>query len=137
MPCGDITEKISVVLDSGNRIKSYSFSKKTCGGSIGDDDIIKIDIIDQTAENVIKQHQYGFMQKTYTGDEIVDFLKVKHFLAIKSVLNVYLGNVPGGVGNACTITKIEYDIDSTIIHAEINSNLDAVKVKSCDHCGPD
>jgi hypothetical protein len=137
MPCGDITEKIELSLGFDNKIDSYRFSKKTCGGAIGMETLLHEYVKGRDIESIIDQNEFGFLQANFAADEIDEFLRVKHFLAIKSVLNVYLGNSPGGVDDSCTIASIEYIEDKIIIRAEINSDLIVDQISACDHCGPD
>ncbi len=136
MPCGDITERIRLSIDNDDRVVSYQFSKKTCGGGIGTESLLHDRVIGQHIDNIIGQNQFAFAATSFSRDDIEEFLKLKHFNAIQTVIRVFLGLSPGGVGSACTIAGIEYDRENIIIDAEISIDLNAEKVKACEHCGP-
>lgn len=136
MPCGDITEKIKLTLDNNNRIDSYSLSKKTCGGAIGFESLLLDYVGGQSIDKILGNNELSFLQTDLADEDIEIYLRLKHFYAIQSVLNVYLGNSSGGTGDSCTIAGIEYNDGYIIIDAEIKIDLLADQIKSCDHCGP-
>ena len=136
MPCGDITERIELSIDNDDRLVSYRFSKKTCGGGIGDESLLDDRVIGRPIDNIIAQNQMAFAATDFSRDDIEEFLKLKHFNAIQTVIKVFLGLSPGGVGSACTIAGIEYDRENIVIDAEIRIDLNAEKVRACEHCGP-
>lgn len=136
MPCGDITETIKVTLDNDNRIDSYSLSKKTCGGAIGVESLLLDHVGGLSIDQIIRTDELSFAHTNMAEDEIEQYLKLKHFHAIRSVLNVFVGVSPGGTGDACTIAAIEYGDEYTVIDAEIKISLLADRIEPCDHCGP-
>ena len=136
MPCGDITERIKLSIDNDDRLVSYRFSKKTCGGGIGTESLLDDWVIGQHIDEIIGQNQFAFAATNFSRDDIEEFLKLKHFNAIQTVIRVFLGLSPGGVGSPCTIAGIEYDRENIVIDAEISIDLNAEKVKACEHCGP-
>ncbi len=136
MPCGDITERIELTLDSDDRIDSYTFFKKTCGGAVGIESLILDDVGGQSVDSIVANTEYGFLQFRNVQDEVEEFLRLKHFHAIQNVLRAYLGLTPAGVKEPCTIASVQYDDGKTIIDAEINVDLMVDQIKSCDHCGP-
>lgn len=136
MPCTDITENIRVTLDHDNRIDSYTLSKKTCGGAIGVESLLLAHVGGRSIDDIVGNHELSFLQPSMSEDEIEAYLKLKHFHAIQSVLNVFVGISPGGTGDACTIAAIEYGDGYTVIDAEIKINLLADQIEPCDHCGP-
>lgn len=136
MPCTDITENIRVTLDNDNRIDTYRLSKKTCGGAIGVESLLLDYVGGQSVDEIIGDKELSFLQPNLAEDEIEQYLKLKHFHAIRSVLNVFVGISPGGRGDACTIAGIEYGEGYTVIDAEIKISLVADRIEPCDHCGP-
>ena len=89
-----------------------------------------------TIDNIIANNELFLRPTKRSEDDIERYLKLKHFSAIQAVLNVYLGQSPGGVDDSCTIAGVEFNGEHTIIDAEIKINLMADRVKACDHCGP-
>ncbi len=136
MPCGDITERIRLIIDSGDRLVSYRFLKKTCGGSIGPETLHQEDIIGQSIDVIVGREERSFQGMGMGGNDIAEFLKGKHINAIQSAIRAFLGLKPKGNSSSCTIARIEYDKNGTFIEAEIKSELEVDKVKACDHCGP-
>ena len=136
MPCGDITERIRLTIDADKRIDAYRFFKKTCGGEIGSESMLIDQIGGLSIENVLSD--FDIPQETSSIDEnnIEMYLRQKHLFAIKSVLNVYIGNNSGGVKDFCSIAGIEFDNGSTIIDADVKLVLPADEVEPCAHCGP-
>lgn len=135
MPCDDITEKIKLTLNDDNRIESYSFSKKTCGGGIGLESLLLDDIGGQFIEDIINNNSILSFPAKIDESNIESYLRLKHLYAIQTVLNVYLGKTSGGVNDSCTIAAIEYDENETVIQAEIKIDLATNRIKLCDHCG--
>ncbi len=64
MPCHDVTECITVVVDGEDRLKSYSFTKRTCGQGIGQEDLLHDtlagrpvdELLGYTAESYVTAH---------------------------------------------------------------------------------
>ncbi len=136
MPCGDITERVKLTINDNNRIDSYSLSKKTCGGAIGFESLLMKYISGQPIDKIIKTNKLLFSQTEFDDNEIEKYLRLKHFTAIQSVLNVYLGKSSGGANDSCAIAGIEYDGRNILIDADIKIDLTSDNVESCDHCGP-
>ncbi|MFP6598190.1 MAG: hypothetical protein VCC01_12095, partial [Candidatus Hydrogenedentota bacterium] len=51
MPCKDVTELLEVVLDENECLKSYSFSKRSCGQGVGAQSLL----IDQLAGRALNE----------------------------------------------------------------------------------
>jgi len=136
MPCGDITERITITLDSESRVDSYTFFKKTCGGAVGIDSLILDRIGGQSIDSIVSDSELGFLRAGIDGEDVEEFLRVKHFHAIQSVLRAYLGVSSGGVGESCTIAGVDYDGGFTTIDADIDIDLMVDQIKACAHCGP-
>lgn len=135
MPCGDITERIRLTIDSDDRLVSYRFLKKTCGGSIGPETLHQEDIIGQPIDIIVGWEERSFQGMGMGGNDIAEFLKGKHIYAIQSTIRAFLGLTPKDISSSCTIARVEYDRNGTFIEAEIKSKFAVDKVKACDHCG--
>jgi NifU-like protein involved in Fe-S cluster formation len=135
MPCGDITEQIRIKLDRESRLKSYSFSKKTCCGAIGLETLIIDLVIDKTAEDIVRISEIELFSTTKFTDKNNEYLALKHLFALKTTLEVFLGVAPGGVSEECTIASVEYENNETIIDADISNKLITDKIESCGDCG--
>lgn len=136
MPCGDITEKINISIDNNDRLVSYQFLKKTCGGSIGDSVAVEQQLIGMRINSIIGLTGDAIGLSVNNHNDIDKFLKLKHIHAIRTVIKAFLGLEPGGNRGFCTIEGIVYDGQRTVIDAEIKLDLGTERIKACDHCGP-
>jgi hypothetical protein len=136
MPCGDITERIKIKLGDESRLISYNYYKKTCGGSVGPEEMIIDGLKGKPAEEIIYLSEIDLFKSYIFEDEIIEFLNLKHFFAVKSALKVFLGVTSGGIGETCTIAGVEYSNDETIVDADINIELITDQIKACAHCAP-
>jgi len=136
LPCNDITEEIRIILDNDDRLKPYTLRKKTCGGAVGIESLLIDSLAGKAVADLIAVNEFTFQQEHLPEDHIMEFLNLKHLIAVKSVLNAYLGNISAGAGDPCSIAGIESDGEGTIIDADIDIGLMTDKIKSCSHCGP-
>jgi len=136
MPCGDITERIKIRLDNESRLISYNYYKKTCGGAVGPEEMIIDGLNSKLAEEIVYLSEIDFFKFDKFENEIIEFLNLKHFFAVKSALKVFLGVTSGGIGETCTIAGVEYSNDETIVDADINIDLITDQIKAYAHCGP-
>jgi hypothetical protein len=136
MPCGDVTELIDLTLDQEHRISAYRLSKKTCGGAVGLESFLLGEIGGLSANQIAEAEDRACRSPGASRKNIEEFLKWKHFNAVRSVIRAYFGMSGCGVGDACTISTIDYDDNQTMISAEINVDLMVEEIESCSHCGP-
>jgi hypothetical protein len=135
MPCNDVTEVLRLEIGRGDRLKNYSFQKKTCGGAVGAESLLLSRIEGRTVAEFLESHADTFIDFDEPAGEVERYLELKHFFAVRAALEVVTGSAPGGVGSACTIAEIGFDGDTMIIEAEILVAIVAEKIKSCGHCG--
>ncbi|GMV99240.1 MAG: hypothetical protein AMXMBFR84_03790 [Candidatus Hydrogenedentota bacterium] len=139
MPCSDVTEIIQVTIDENDRLKDYFFSKRTCGQGVGAGNLLlafmsnwSIDeILRADAEHVIDH--YPFSDDIDT--ELEEFLVLKHFFAVQSVLEVLTGRDAGGKESSCAAAEIAYEANGDIIiTGQIDVDLVTEKIKACGNC---
>jgi len=136
MPCDNVTELMRIVIGRDERLKSYRFLKKTCGGAVGTESLLLDQFKGRTADQLLALRADIFASGSGQTTDIEEFLNLKHFFAIKAVLEAFTGNgVEGGADSACTIAGISHDGDNTIIDAEIAVGIVTEMIKSCGHCG--
>ncbi|MEE9553652.1 MAG: hypothetical protein V3W18_05090 [candidate division Zixibacteria bacterium] len=136
MPCNDITENIEIVLDDCDRLKSYCLTKKTCGGAVGIESLLLDKLRGRSVNYLLDTDDYDKQKEHRPENHPEEFLRLKHSIAIKSVLSVYVGNLSGGIDDTCTIASVDYDNGNTIIDAQIDVLLLSERIKACAHCGP-
>ncbi len=136
MPCNDITENIEIILDKDDRLKSYCLTKNTCGGAVGVESLLLASLRGKSIDYLLDSDDFENHQEHRPENHPEEFLKLKHIVALKSALSVYVGNLSGGKDDTCTIASVDYDNGNTIIDAKIDVLLMTEHIKACAHCGP-
>ena len=132
MPCDNTTELVRLEIGSDDKLKSYRLLKKGCGAAIGDES----QLLPQLAGYTITELLAFQIDNIHYGNQTVieQYISLKHFFALKAVLESITGKEPGGVGAVCAIAEISYDGDNMIIEAEISVGLITEMIKSCGRC---
>ncbi len=134
MPCNDITEIVHVVIDTDDRLKDYSFSKRSCGRGVGVASLLLDRLQGRTVDELIAWPPEEFLAEFPIEDELEEFLSLKHFFAVKSVLEVLTGRSPGGPGDPCAAAEIAFEDGDVVMDAQISIDLVTEKIKSCGNC---
>ena len=134
MPCNDITEVIEVVLDEQDRLKEYTFRKRTCGQGVGAGDLLMGVLGGMSAEELLGITPEHFLEAWPIEEPLEEFLALKHLIAVQSALEVLLGKANGGPGEICAAAEIICDGAETTISARIAVDLVTEKIKSCGGC---
>ena len=136
MTCNDITERIEIILDRDDRLKSYSLTKETCGGAVGIESLLLESLHGKSIDYLLDVNDSENQKEHRPENHAEEFLRLKHIIAIKSALSVYTGISAGGVKDTCTIASVDHNGDDTIIDAQIDILLMTERIKACAHCGP-
>lgn len=134
MPCNDITEVIEVVLDGHDRLKEYTFRKRTCGQGVGSGDLLMEALGGMPAGDLMDMTPEFFLETWPVEDPLEEFLGLKHLIAVQSALEVLFGRASGGPGELCAAAEIACEGDDTVILARIAVDLVTEKIKSCGSC---
>jgi len=134
MPCSDVTEIIHVELDNKDRLQDYYFSKRTCGQGVGMGNLLVDNLRGWSVDRILETDSDTFVALFPVEDELEEFLGLKHFFAIQSVLEVLTGKEPGGKNDPCAAAEISYGDDKLIIDGQIAVDLVTEKIKSCGSC---
>ncbi len=134
MPCSDVTELIQVTLDNDERLEDYFFSKRTCGQGVGAGNLLIEQFRGRTVDEILAYDAEHYVTEFPVEDELEEFLGLKHFFAIQSVLEVLVGKEPGGKGDPCAAAEISYDDGRLVIDGQIEVDLVTEKIKSCGNC---
>lgn len=135
MPCGDVSEYISITVDQNDRLKSYRLTKGTCGRGVGLDYLLQERLRGRSVEELLAGEVEELLDEDATGEELLEFLGLKHLLAIRATLQVYSGRASGGLAAACTVSGISYDSSESSIDAIINVDLLTSEIEPCGGCG--
>ncbi|MCC6695944.1 MAG: hypothetical protein IT365_09985 [Candidatus Hydrogenedentes bacterium] len=134
MPCSDVTELIQVTLDSDERLADYFFSKRTCGQGVGAGNLLINLFRGRSVDEILAMDADRFVSEHPVEDELEEFLGLKHFFAIQSVLEVLTGKEPGGKGDPCAAAEIAYEDGCMVIEGQIAVDLVTDKIKACGNC---
>lgn len=134
MPCEDITDILKLKIDSNDKLVKYSLTKLTCGGQVGGDDLILKWLSKFTMDEIYNLTIDDFTKAHPTDDEIIEYLLLKQFLAVKSGISMVLGHESGGKDSYCTVESISYGPNGMIVKAMINIEAITAEIKSCGRC---
>ncbi len=134
MPCKDVTELLEVVLDADDRLKDYTFSKRTCGQGVGMANLLIEQLRGRSATELQQKSAQDFLAEFPIADPVEEFLSLKHLFALQGALEVYAGIESGGKQSAFAVGGIEYGEDETRIHGRISIDIVTEKIKSCGGC---
>jgi hypothetical protein len=134
VPCSDITEIINVVVGPDDRVKSYAFSKRSCGRGVGVATLLADCLCGRTVDEVIAWEPEDFLAEHPVEDELEEFLGLKHLFAVQSALEVLTGRTSGGAKEPCAAAEIVFEDDDVIIEAQIRVDVVTEKIKSCGNC---
>jgi hypothetical protein len=135
MPCDNVTELMRVVIDHKERLISYRLLKRTCGGAVGAESLLLEKLRGRAISELLGLHADKFCQENIVQGEVEEFLSLKHFFALKAVLEAFAGYQPAGGDATCILSGINYDTQGTTIDAEIAVGVVTDLIKSCGHCG--
>ncbi len=135
MPCSDVTELVHVTLDAENRLRRYTFSKRTCGQGVGPESLLIEQLGGRSLEELLAYEGGDFLCDYPIADEFEEFLSLKHLYAVKSALEVYSGREAGGPGEAFAVASIEFTEEGgVILEGQIAVDLVTDRIKSCGEC---
>lgn len=136
MPCDDITEYVEVVLSQSETLQSYSLTKGTCGGPIGEAGVLADHLAGMSVTDIIASDSERFDNLINSSRKSQQFILYKHLFALKSVLQAYSGEASGGVDDSCNLIGIEHDEETITIKAWIKIDGLTEDIKACGKkCG--
>lgn len=134
MPCSDVTEIVQVVVDSDDRLKSYAFSKRTCGQGVGVATLLLDILRGRSVKDILEYKPETLLAEHPVQDELEEFLGLKHLVAVQSALEVLTGQTSGGPQDTCAAAEIGYEDGDVVIDALIRVDLVTERIKSCGGC---
>lgn len=134
MPCKDITDTILLTIGEDDRIIDYSLSKRTCGGTVGEDKLIGPWLFKRTVAQVIGTSNAQFLVKLRTQNDLTEYLAVKHFLAVRTTLQAVTGETAGGLRDHCTIETVEYGPEGMEVTAHLDVKALTNEIAACKNC---
>ncbi|HWR81672.1 MAG TPA: hypothetical protein VN285_00055 [Candidatus Deferrimicrobium sp.] len=134
MPCGDVTDILTIAVDSQGVVKRYSLRKQTCGGEVGRQALIGKWLHGRPVEEVLATPSGDFVKSHPNVSGTWEYLLLKHFLAVQSGLAVALGRQPGGVSEPCVLESLTFDAEGLELTALIKSDAVTSKIQACRSC---
>ncbi len=134
MPCNDVTEILRLALDSDDRLTTYSLTKLTCGGVLGKEALLKKWCGGLPARQILETGIDAFCAKFPTDDPAVEFVRLKHLLAVQKGLSALLGDQSARPDDAISIESIDYGPDGIQMIALIKVDAVTAEIQSCGRC---
>jgi len=134
MPCSDITEVMQITIDADDRLKTYWLNKRSCGQGVGAGSLLLDQLAGRSVDNLLITDAETYLNEFPVEDELLEFLSLKHFFAIQTVLEVLTGKTPGRKDDPCAAAEIAYENGDTIIDARISIDVVTEKIKGCGNC---
>ena len=135
MPCSDVTEILSLTLDSDDRVVHYSLIKRTCGGAVGNSSLLRKWIENRSAAEVLTATPEEIMAAIPTRSSTWEFLTLKHLFAVQSGLQAMLGERSSMPGELCVVDSIETAPNGIRMIAELKVDVLTEKINACGGCG--
>lgn len=136
MPCKDVTERIRVAFDDGDRLTDYYYRKRSCGQGVGAGALLIDAFRGKDAAWFLDADPVALIDAMAIADELEEFLAYKHFFAVQGAVEVLLGKAAGVPGQDCIAAEVAYDYETgeTVIEGEIPVDLLTEKIRSCGGC---
>ncbi len=134
MPCNDVTELVSVVVDAADRLKAYELTKRSCGQAVGAGSLIADHVLGLSVDAIFDIGPEEFSDAYPADSGIEEFLALKHLFAVQSALAVLTGRDSGGPDDLCSAAEIYFEDGDTELRAQLKVDLITEKIKSCGGC---
>jgi hypothetical protein len=134
MPCSDVTELLKISLDPEDRITSYSLNKRTCGGTMGRDELILKMIRGQTATEIVQKPADEFYSGITFSSDLREMVYLKHYFAVQSGLAEFLGRELSESHSECTVESVVYGPDGVELTVLVHVDMLTDKIKACGGC---
>lgn len=131
MPCGDITDKLTIMLGPDDELVNYRLEKRTCGAPVGGYGALVEFLGGKPAEEILATPYHEFSATLTEQTPTLDFIFWKHYRAILTALAVYLGQAGGSAEDECTLVEMAVQTEGTEVVFDIKHDLPADKVKPC------
>ena len=135
MPCSNVTENLQVRLDDGDRLDMYLFSKKSCGGEVGNFCKLLPYVKGMTCEEILGIRPERLLADYPAHGDVEEFIHLKHLLGLQAVLGALTGEQSGGIGQMCTLVEVYYDQNGIYAEADIAVDVLTDRIQACGTCG--
>jgi hypothetical protein len=134
MPCSDVTEILRIELDSQERLIDYTLTKLTCGGALGKESLLKKWCGGLSTGEILATSIDSFCDRFPTDDAVVEFVRLKHLLALQKGLRALTGEESSRPEDAITIESIEYSAHGSTLTALLKVDAVTDEIRACGRC---
>ncbi|MBU2524654.1 hypothetical protein KKG71_05695 [Patescibacteria group bacterium] len=134
MPCKDLTEILTLTIDTKDRLIDYTLNKKSCSKPIGDQSLLLSLLKNKTTENILNLSGKDLIPPDEKDFNEI-FLFEKHFNAIKHGIKAFLGDKSKSLHQyfRTSVKKIVHSEGSINIEVEISLNISGGKSTSAQN----
>ena len=130
MPCNDITDHLELTIDANDTVVDYTLNKRTCGGMVGEDNMLGPWLFKRTVTQVMETTLTDFLAGLRTRNDLREYLALKHFLAVRTALEMYAGRQQ----DHGTIESVEYGPEGVRIVAHLDVAGLTEEIQVCMSC---
>lgn len=134
MPCSDVTEILRIEIDSSDRLTDYSLTKLTCGGALGKEALLKKWCGGLSTEEILSTSIDSFCTRFPTEDPVVEFVRLKHLLALQKGLRALIGVESSRPDDAISVESIEYSENGVTLSALLKIDAVTDEIRACGRC---
>jgi len=134
MPSKYTAETIHIILDDAEQLMEYRLDRLSGGRSIGTTPLMLDHFRGRPITDILRLDAEQFCSLYASSDGIPQHTLLRHFVAIRSVLDAYTGRRRGGPGETCSIVSIDYDDSKVFIEAILYSEPLNRATDSCVNC---
>jgi hypothetical protein len=135
MPCNDVTEILRLQLDHQDRVTGYSLTKRTCGGIMGKESLLMKWCGSLPATQVRDTTVDQFVAKFPTEDAVIEFVRLKHLLALQKGIAVLVGETSARPDDSIVLESVEYSAEGVELVAHIKVDMVTDEIRACGRCG--
>ncbi|MBI5265858.1 MAG: hypothetical protein HY851_01370 [candidate division Zixibacteria bacterium] len=134
MPCSDVTEILKLQIDAEDRVVGYSLTKRTCGGALGKEALLLKWCGGLPASQVMGTTVDQFLDKYSSDDPAVEFVRLKHLLALKKGVAALTGEIAARPDDSIAVESIDYGPEGVEMVAHIKVDVMTDEIKACGRC---
>lgn len=134
MPVEKSIETIHIILDSAERLREYRLDKISGGRTARSTPLMLDHFQDCPIGDILRLDADQFCALYPSTDNIPQHTFLRHFVALRSVLDAYTGRQRSGPGDVCSIVSIDYDNNIVSIDAILYSDTLNRKTDFCIRC---
>ncbi len=134
MPREKSIETIHIILDSAERLREYRLDKVSGGRTARSTPLMLDHFENRPIGDILRLDADQFCALYPSTDNIPQHTFLRHFVALRSVLDAYTGRQRGGPGDICSIISIDYENNVVTIDAVLYSETLNDKTDFCIRC---